>query len=257
MKKIITMIAIATLSFALTPREIAEKSNNRDDGDKIVANMSMVLIDKRGKQRVREYKRYSIDQKDDIYSMMFFNKPTNIKDTSFLSLDYFGDRDDDQWLYLPALKKVKRIASDDKSSSFMGSDFTYSDMTKKNTDDYEYKLLKESKVRGNNVWVIQAIPKAQKTIDETGYTKSIIFIRKDNFVMTRAIHFVKQGKKLKYMDVEKLETIDGIDTATKLTMTTKKGKKTLHKTAIIINDIKYNQDINKSIFNTRNIEKGL
>jgi hypothetical protein len=59
------------------------------------------------------------------------------------------------------------------------------------------------------------------------------------------------------MDVEKLETIDGIDTATKLTMTTKKGKKTLHKTAIIINDIKYNQDIDKSIFNTRNIEKGL
>jgi len=256
MKSIVLVFLFVGLAFGLTPKEIATKANNRDDGDKIIAQMTMVLIDKNKDQRLREYDRYSVDDKDDIYSMLFFNKPSNLKDTAFLSYDYYGDKTDDQWLYLPALKKSKRIANDDKSSAFMGSDFTYSDMTKKNVEDYNYKLAKEMQVRGNDVWVLEAKPKTQKTIDETGYTKSLMFIRKDNFVLTRAIHFTK-NKRLKYYDVEELQTIDKIATPLKISMTTKKGKSTLHKTVIITNKIKYNQDIDKSKFSLRNIEKGL
>lgn len=256
MKKIITTILLATLAFGMSPDEIISKANDRDDGDKIVAKMTMVLIDKNDEQRVREYDRYSVDDKEDIYSMLFFTQPLNLKDTAFLSYDYDGDKSDDQWLYLPALQKSKRIANDDKSSAFMGSDFTYSDMTKKNIKEYRYKIVKEMKVNEVAVWVIESIPKSQKTIDETGYTKSLLFIRKDNFVLTRAIHFTKNNR-LKYYDVEELKTIEGIATPMKISMTTKQGKETLHKTIIVIDSIKYNQDIDKEMFSIRNIEKGL
>lgn len=257
MKKIWLSIALASICFGIEPLEVAQKANDRDDGDKIIANMSMILIDKNNTQRSKDYTRYSIDDGQDQWSMLFFTQPINIKDTAFLSLDYRSDKSDDQWLYLPALQKSKRIANDDKSSSFMGSDFSYSDMTKKNIQEYEYKILKEMKIENNtDVWVLEAIPKDKKTIDETGYTKSILFVRQDNFVLAKAIHYCSDNKT-KYYEVEELKTIDNIPTPLKMSMSTKDGQTLLHKTTIIINDIKYNQNIDKSIFSLRSIEKGL
>ena len=213
----------------LTARQIMEKVDALDDGDHSVQDMKMILIDKKGRERVRNLKVYGRDfgeNGDDTKSIMFFLSPADIKNTGFLSYDYDdADKDDDQWLYLPALKKTKRIASSDKSSSFMGTDFTYADMTKRKLDNYDYKLLKEEEVRGHKTWVIEAIPNNEREIKETGYTKSIVFVRQDNFFVIRSVIWVKKGKKLKYMDVKKLEQIDGIWTATQIEMALRKGKK--------------------------------
>ena len=139
----------------------------------------------------------------------------------------------------------------------MGSDFTYSDMTSRNIEDYSYKLAKEAKVGLHKVWVIESKPKTQKTIDETGYTKSYMFVRQDNFVVIRALHFMTDGGKKKYMDVKKLEQIDGIWVATEIEMKTKKGKKTLHTTILKFNDVKFNQGLDDNFFTVRQIEKGI
>ena len=91
--------------------------------------------------------------------MIFFLSPADVKNTAFLSYDYdSADRDDDQWLYLPALKKHKRIAGGDKSGSFMGSDFSYSDISKPALDRYTYTRMGESEVDGVPVWQVEAIP---------------------------------------------------------------------------------------------------
>jgi hypothetical protein len=243
---------------AITALEIAQQTHDRDDGDNIVSNMKMTLIDKGGKKRVRNLKTYSKNKGIDTLKVMFFLSPADVKDTAFLTYDYDdSDKDDDQWLYLPELQKVKRIASSDKSSSFMGSDFTYSDMTSRNVEDYTYKIMKETKVNGFKTWQLLVIPKTDKTVEETGYTKSIMFIRQDNFVIVQALHYIKLGKKLKYMKITGLEKIEGIWTTTKMQMVTKKGKKTLHKTVFEFSDIKYNQDLSESFFTTRTIQKGL
>jgi len=244
--------------FAITADEIAKQVDERDDGDKSISTMEMILIDKHGNRRIRKMKNYSMDKGNDVHSVIFFLSPADVRNTAFLTYDYDdSDKDDDQWLYLPALKKTKRIASSDKSSSFMGSDFTYSDMTSRDVDDYTYRIAKESSVRGHKVWVMESIPKTQKTIDETGYTKSYMFVRQDNFVVVRALHILKEKGRKKYLDVKKLEKIDGIWVATEIEMKTTKDKNTLHRTILNLDDVKFNQDLDDSFFTVRRIEKGV
>ena len=151
-----------------TPRcglEVAKKVDAVDDGDNATSTLTMILIDKKGHQRVRSLKKFAKDKGVDTLSIIYFLKPNDVKNTAFLTYDYKdSNRDDDQWLYLPALKKTKRIASTDKSGSFMGSDFSYADMTDRNVEDYNYKIKKETVVRGKDVWILEVIPKTQKTI---------------------------------------------------------------------------------------------
>ncbi|RLA74079.1 MAG: outer membrane lipoprotein-sorting protein, partial [Epsilonproteobacteria bacterium] len=129
---LITSLTLSSL-FAITGQEIAQKVHDRDEGDNSTANMKMILIDKNGKKRVRDLKKFTKEKGKDTLKLMFFLTPADVKNTAFLTHDFEdSDKDDDQWLYLPELQKVKRIVSSDKSSSFMGSDFTYSDMTDRN-----------------------------------------------------------------------------------------------------------------------------
>ncbi|MBB82544.1 MAG: outer membrane lipoprotein-sorting protein [Deltaproteobacteria bacterium] len=257
----LTLLVLATPALAADDpkaREIMTAVDERDDGDNQTSNMQMVLIDKRGKQRVRELRSFRKDKDPDELSMMFFMSPADVEDTGFLTYDFDeADRDDDQWLYLPALKKTKRIASSDKSGSFMGSDFSYADMTERPLEKYEYQIVKEdAEIDGHPVWIIQSTPIDDEEIDETGYTKSIQFVRKDNYVVVQAKIWVKKGKRNKYMKVEELEQIDGIWVPTVMTMTTKKGKQTLHKTILRTSDVKFGQDLDFDMFSVRGLETG-
>ena len=238
-------------------RAIMERVDARDDGDDQTSTLQMILIDKNEKQRIRELRAFTKDKGEDTWSMMFFLAPADVEDTGFLTYDYDeASRDDDQWLYLPALKKTKRIASSDKSGSFMGSDFSYADMTDRPLAYYDYKLLQEAVVAGHPVWVIEAVPNNDEERDETGYTKSIQFIRKDNDVMIRSKIWVKKGNRNKYFNVEKLEQIEGIWVPTLMTMTTKKGEQTLHKTILRTSDVKFGQPLEYDQFSVRGLETG-
>ena len=253
----LTTLTLTTL-LAFSAQEIAQKAHDREDGDNAIANMKMILIDKNNNTRERELKTFTKDKGEDEMKLMFFLSPADVKNTAFLTYDYEdSNRDDDQWLYLPELQKVKRIASSDKSSSFMGSDFSYSDMTSRNVADYEYAVMKEPIVKGHKTWQMLVTPKSEKIIEETGYTKSIYFIRQDNFVVVQALHYVKAGEKLKYMMVNKLELIDGVWTPLEVQMVSKKGTQTLHKTLLQFSDYKYNQELDESLFTTRTLERGL
>lgn len=261
--------ALAALAFVLlgtgaafaepapTGRQIMEWVDARDDGDEGVADLEMVLIDKRGGERIRRIRNFTRDVGEDKHGLMFFMAPADVEDTGFLTYDYDDpERDDDQWLYLPALKKTKRIAGGDKSGSFMGSDFTYADMTTRVLDRYAYTLMKEADVDGIPVWQVEAIPN-EKEIEETGYTRSILFVRKDNHVVIRSVHWLKKGKRLKYMEAGDLRLIDGIWVPHELSMTTRKGKETLHRTLIHVSNVKFNQDLDEQMFTVRRLEKGL
>lgn len=239
-------------------RAIMQKVEDRDDGDNQENDMIMILIDKNGKERIRKIYSFSKDFGEDTHRMMFFLHPPDVKDTGFLTYDYDDEsKDDDQWLYLPALRKTKRIASDDKSSSFMGSDLNYADMTSRDLEDYDFTLLKEQKDNGHKVWLIQALPRRPEVIDETGYKKSIVFVRQDNYFVVKAVHWVRDGGYLKYFDVKKLEQIDGIWIATETHITKKKGKKTEHKTILKLDNVVFKDTMDKGIFTVRRLEKGL
>jgi outer membrane lipoprotein-sorting protein len=252
-----TLLTTSVLADDAKARSIMEKVDARDDGNTLEQDMLMVLIDKNGEERTRDLKSYTKDFGSDEHRTMFFKNPSDVKNTAFLTYDYDDSaKDDDQWLYLPALKKTKRIPSADKSSSFMGSDFSYFDMTDRDLDNYDFKLLKETEVYGHPAWMIESTPRNQKVIDESDYQKSIAIVRKDNHMVIRAINFLTDGKK-KYLDVKKIHEENGIWLIDEMSMTTKKGSHTLHKTVLTFSNVQLNGTIDDNVFTTRRIEKGL
>ena len=238
-------------------RAIMVKVDARDDGQTLEQDMKMILIDKNNKKRLRDIKSYGKDFGEDTHQIMFFKSPADVKNTSFLTYDYDdASKDDDQWLYLPALKKVKRIPSADKSGSFMGSDFSYFDMTDRDLEDYDFKFIKETKVRGNDAWIIESTPRNKKVIKESGYTKTMAIVRKDNYMVVRAINYMKNGKK-KYLDLTKTHKQGGVWVVDEMSMTTKKGKTMTHKTVLSFKNIKVNKALKDDLFTTRRLSKGL
>ena len=139
----------------------------------------------------------------------------------------------------------------------MGSDLNYADMTDRNLEDYDFTLKKEMEVKGVKTWLIESIPRTKKVIHETGYEKSLVFVRQDNFFVIRAVNWVKDGGYLKYVDVKRLELIDGIWVATETHVTKKRDKKTVHKTILKLNNVKFNQNLDYEMFSIRRMEKGL
>jgi hypothetical protein len=241
----------------LSGRQIMERVDARNDGEREQRDMEMRLIDKNGSTRTRQLRMWRRDVGEDVQSILFFVTPADVKDTGFLTYDYDDpNKDDDQWLYLPALKKTKRIATGDKSGSFMGSDFSYADLTERNLANYDYRLIREDEVNGVKVWQVEAIPNTPKEIEETGYTKSVYVVRQDNDVMVRAISWLRRGGRMKYYEVKRLEQIDGIWVATEMHMSTRKDETTLHKTVLKLENVRFDQPIDESRFSVRQLEKG-
>ncbi len=255
---VLMLVVAAPAAHALTAREIMEKVDARDDGDNMTADVKMILIDRQNNKRIRDMKVFIKDKGKDTWKMQFFLSPADVRDTAFLTYDYYeGGRDDDQWLYLPDLHKTKRIATSDKSSAFMGSDFSYADMTRRVLDEWKYRLLKESQVGGHKVWLIEAVPVSKVVEDRYGYLKSVVFIRQDIFMGVRAVHWLKEGKKIKYQENRGIKKIDGVWIATELHMKTTKSKHTLHRTVLKYTNIKFNQNLDDSMFTVRRLEKGM
>ena len=201
---------------------------------------------------------FSKDKGKDTLRMQFFLEPADVKDSAFLTYDYYGgEKDDDQWLYLPDLRKTKRIASSDKSSSFMGSDFSYADMTRRVLDEWNYKLLREEEVHGRKVWLIEAVPVSNRVEKRYGYERSIVYVQQDTFMVIRAIHVLSEGGRVKYMEVRDIEEIDGILVAVEIWMKTTRNKRTLHRTILRMDNVRLNQDLEESFFSVRQLEKGL
>ncbi len=259
---IICFVSFPVSAQDLTAFEVMDRADNRDDGETSISEMTMILIDKRGKQRVRQMKGFRKDFGKDVKNISFFLTPADVRNVAFLSYDWDDEnKEDDNWLYLPAVGKPKRISAGNKKDSFMGSDFTYADMNGMEISEWDYKFLKKSdKVGGHECWQIEGVPKKskrKKVVDETGYLKTKSWIRKDNFMMVRGIMYVKKGKKIKYFTATDIEQIQGIWTAKKLTMVTTKGKKKDHSTVLIFNNMIYNKGVENGMFTVQRMERGL
>lgn len=241
-------------------RRIMTLVDARDDGDNRTADLEMILIDKNGNRRIRRISSFSKDKGDDNLSLMFFRYPADLKETAFLTHDYDKpERDDDQWLFLPALRKTKRIATSDKSGSFMGSDLNYADMTTRELTNYNYSFYekgREKEFENVKTWVIWCHPRSKKVIKETGYEKSLVFVRQDNYVVIRSISWVEHGGPLKYMMVKKLDRIDGIWVPVEMHISQKLGKETFHQTLLKFTNVKFNQNLDEKMFTVRRMEKG-
>lgn len=238
------------LGYSLTGRDVMVMVDERDDGENRRSVSKMILINRRGKQRVRETLSIALDINKDTKKMIFFRTPYDVKGTSFLSWEYDNpEKDDDKWLYMPALRKTKRISGDSENDYFMGTDFTYDDLGDRNVDEDKHKLLKEEKLNGHDCWVIESLPLEDKPY----YTKKISWVRKDALLVLKCEYFDKDGL-LKTFNSNSMEKISGIWTSMEITM---ENHRENHKTIMQTKSMEYNTKINEGIFTVSAMSRGL
>ena len=207
MKKLLLSMVMVANVWAMSNLEVAQKSDAVMRGYKDAkAEMVMTLINANGQQRQRTMKSMVLEKKGGDKSLMEFLTPADVKGTKFLSYEH-ADKDDDQWLYLPALKRVKRIASKNKSGSFMGSEFSYEDLTAFNIDKYGYSGdAKEVTVDGVKMYETTRVPKSRNS----GYTKQVAWVRADNFLTQKVDYYDRKKELLKSATFSDYKKIDGI-----------------------------------------------
>jgi len=255
---IMVFAIVSTPVFALEDidaHQVAVNADELEDGDDMTSSLEMTLINKQGKQRVRKVTSYRKDYGEDNKTVMFFLEPADVKGTGFLSWNYDGEsKDDDQWLYLPALKKVRRISSSKKADYFMGTDFTYSDMGNREIEDYTYKHLDPEVIDGIECYHLERLPKDKEVMKSTGYGRTEIWVHPDIWMMVKAVFYDKKLKLLKELSTSDIEQIDGIWTVKTMKMNNVQKK---HQTIFKFSDIKYNSALDDDIFSQRRLTKGV
>ncbi len=247
---------------ALSALEVMQRVDQVDDGETIRANYTMVLIDRRDRQRTRELTLYAKDYADSTRTLTRFSAPADISGTGYLNFDWLdAERDDDSWLYLPALQRVKRLASSETSDAFLGSDFTYADINGIEIDWYDYRFINESEiVDGQECWVIEVVPKAEikeKAEEATGYSRMQLWIRKDNFIQVRAQAWELRGNRIKYFLAEDIHQVAGYWTTGRLQAITTRNDRQEHASVLQLNDVEYNSDLEDDFFSTESLQRAV
>ena len=170
-----------------------------------LARMRLVITTRRGTERVREIEIRSLSKEGQDKSLVRFHSPADVAGTGFLVLGNEG-RDDDQYLYLPALGKVKRITGSQKNQRFMGTDLTYADLESRNLKESVSKRLPDQKVGGNSTYVIESLP---RNAQDSNYGKTISHIHTKSFVPLKVEFFDRKMRLLKVLSVKKLERRSG------------------------------------------------
>lgn len=249
-------LALAIISFGtissnaqITGKEIMEKVYNAPSGDDLQGELSMTLVNKQGEQRVRNLTQYIKESGDTEKKIMFFTTPADVKGTSFMNWSYTDGKDDDQWIYLPALNRTKRISSEGKGDYFMGSDFTYDDLGDRHPDEDTHQLLREETFEGEACYVVESKPKE----DDYMYSKIISWIMKDNLIGLKREFYDEDGDLLKTLTINEYDKIDGYWTILKTEM---KNVQKDHKTVMEFSNIQINQGIADSKFTERTMTMG-
>ncbi len=183
---------------ALTPEqrglEIAREIEHRDTGfHDFEASMTMLLRNRQGEESLRNMRNKTLEVEDDgDKTLVIFDEPLDVKGTALLSFSHkVGD--DDQWLYLPALKRVKRIASRNKSGPFMGSEFAYEDIASQEVEKYTYKYIGEEPFEGKQAFLIERYP-----VDpNSGYTRQQVWVDQERYIPLKIDYYDRKNAALK------------------------------------------------------------
>ena len=202
MKYWLLLIPLLTLPLAEAPAQtpeekglaIATEMDRRDTGwGDQQAEMQMILRNRQGKESRRTIRTRTLEvQGDGDKGLTIFDTPNDVKGTAFLSFTH-ATRPDDQWLYLPALKRVKRIASSNKSGPFMGSEFAYEDITSQEVTKYTYKWLRDEKLDGRDAFVIERYP----AYKYSGYTRQVVWVDKTIYQPLKIVYYDRKNTVLK------------------------------------------------------------
>lgn len=261
-KQILFTLAVATAAglYAadMTGRQIMETQEDRQHVDSEYGEELMLIKDlSSGSQEKRDARRYGKDGEDGLSRSLFaFLSPADIAGTAVLTWEQ--EAEDDQWLYMPATKKMQRIASGSKKNYFMGTDFTYEDMEGEDIENFNYTVLKTETLNVDDkewpCWVIEAVPANKEKRRESGYSKRIMWIDQDNFVTLKVEFYGRRRRLVKTQTVYDIENLTGTVWRAKKTLMDNTSKESQTLTMVTVR--KVNEPMDDEIFTERFILTG-
>ncbi|MFW5793572.1 MAG: outer membrane lipoprotein-sorting protein [Bacteroidota bacterium] len=252
---ILSLMLIAGLtnySKAQNPREISERASSAIELESFEMTATLQIFDNRGNVRERQI-AVATKKFGDVYKTIIeFLAPADVRGTAMLIYDY-DQKDDDMWIYMPSMRRTRRIVSSEKGRSFMGSEFSNADMSKPNIDDFTYELLESESIDGNSCWKIESKPKTDDIANENGFSKQILYVEKDTY-LTQKVEYYDL-----YEDLNKIMTIsdyrklnNGSFFAYKMQMeNVQNGRKSVYS----VNQFQTGSEIEESGFSTSALEQ--
>jgi outer membrane lipoprotein-sorting protein len=238
--------------------EIVQRINARNEGQTASSTLLMELIDRRGEKLVRQTRTFRKYYEAEKRTAIFYLLPKNVEGTAFLTFDYFEERRDDaQWLYLPALRKVRRISAADRGEPFLGTDFTYEDMkreSKLSRTDYAWKTLGEDSLDGRHCYMVEGLPVSRDVARELGYSRVVSWVDAEIWMVRKTDFWDVRGEPLKASFVRDIRQVQGIWTAHALEV---RNHKTGHRTVFTFSDVDYGSNIDDDLFTERALRRGL
>ena len=255
LKSIVASLLLVSASFAQTANEIAKKVHDLPTGKTSSYTVSLTLIDKKGKERNREISSYTMKDGSTDKTVLVFKTPKDVAGISYLSYDYPDKADgstvdSDSWIYLPAMKKIRRVSGSSKDDDFQGTDFTYDDIGTRSLSKDNFAILGEEKVDGSDCWILEAKAKDSKA----KVSRRVTWVDKKTYVVRKGEYYDKQNKLQKTLTCENIKQVKGYWTTQKMTMT---NVQTNHKTVYEIKDLKYDEKVNESFFTVSALEREL
>ena len=243
----ITILMISSTALAIDGEEIISKVDETLESETRKSEIQMTIINENDQKRDRTIEIYS---KGEGKGLIEFLAPADVEGTTFLTLE--KEEEENMWLYLPAVGNVRKIASHMKSGNFMGTDFSYNDISmlggSNYKNDYQSTLKEEVEYEGKTCYLLESNPSKE----DIQYSKMKMWVNKENFMPLKLEFYDNEGKLLKVMTNKNIEQINGHLTPQKITM---KNVQQETQTVLTLNSVEYNVEIPDRIFTTRYMER--
>jgi hypothetical protein len=237
----------AIVRTAENAREIVDEAQRRTNSKSQRYEGILQTFEGNGKTTEKRWVHDRIGAHGQSKAVIRFTSPAEVKGVALLIVNH-PDRSSDQWMWTPAIERDRRIALQDRSTRFFGTDFSFEDLEERDVDQYDYTLLDADAVDGADCWKIQSIPKQAKS---SQYTKSVVWIRKDNDAFARVESYVKE-QVVRRLNYSRISNIQGIWTARELTMADlKRGSLT----RLALDKVEYNLPLKEEDFTQQAIRR--
>ncbi len=248
-----TFIVLFSLGLAYTQEKLSgeEIIKNSQEifyyaGNDIKAKVLMKLISKDGKERIRELSMLRLNRGESAEQKyyMYFHRPADVREMTFMVWKYL-EKNDDRWLYVPSIKLVRRIAANDKNSSFVGSDFTYEDISGREVAEDNHTLKSGKTLNDKSVYIVESVPKDEKS---AYYSRKVSWIDQETSLPIKEEYYDKRNDLYKIFTADKIEVIQGIATIMQRTMANIQNG---HRTVVTFGEVSYNIGLKEDIFSER------
>lgn len=242
------------------PDAILRAARDRDGGERVSAQMRMTIRDAGGSERVRTMRTWAMRFDGGVRTLAMFETPASIREMGLLTVDHFdARRADEQWLYMPALRRTTRISTSTRSGAFAGSDFSFADFTLPDPERYHARLLNGSvQIGDERAWHLEITPREASTRRETGYTRMELWIGHRSLLALRTKAYTARPGVVKYVQSTGVRQVSGVWMPRTVVARTVRGETLVSETTLEQVRVNVGDDaVNASLFTPARLERGL